>query len=297
MSYIILFSSNFKRAGQYMIRCVVCRCSRLDSEGYKCALCGGAPGLRTEPCHVTVHRPQRPQEADKDLLTTQQWKVRLPGNIIRAVAQNLDDNVRTTKDRTAIGKDLGALFDIESIRIARLRPCPGLDQHFKSRLDEIRDHHGNERNASLARITLLRHSNDHRVILLLGSVKSYKDPPWVMSSCLCKYGEGAGFPFQIESVEDGIEDAVDTFYVHKTNHGPGSPPHFHEAALDDVSGTQFLAQVCGEGKHREQLRQIAFQLANHRAISFAPPRAEGAKRRFGLNTVFGQVNGLGIPFH
>ncbi len=54
MSYIILFSSNFKRAGQYMIRCVVCRCSRLDSEGYKCALCGGAPGLRTEPCHVTV---------------------------------------------------------------------------------------------------------------------------------------------------------------------------------------------------------------------------------------------------
>src|SRR6266852_3845250 len=182
MSYIILFSSNFKRAGQYMIRCVVCRCSRLDSEGYKCALCGGAPGLRTEPCHVTVHRPQRPQEADKDLLTTQQWKVRLPGNIIRAVAQNLDDNVRTTKDRTAIGKDLGALFDIKSIRVARLRPCPGFDQHSESRLDEIRDHHGNERNASLARITLLRHPNDHRVILLLGSLKSYKDPPCLASA-------------------------------------------------------------------------------------------------------------------
>jgi hypothetical protein len=26
----------------------------------------------------------------------------------------------------------------------------------------------------------------------------------VMSSCLCKYGEGAGFPFQIESLEDGV---------------------------------------------------------------------------------------------
>src|SRR2546429_7134748 len=58
-----------------------------------------------------------------------------------------------------------------------LCPCPGLDQHFESSLDEIRDHHGNERNASLARITLLRHSNDHGVILLSGSMKSYKDPP------------------------------------------------------------------------------------------------------------------------
>ena len=104
----------------------------------------------------------------------------MPGNIIRAVAQNLDDNVRTTKHRTAIRKDLSALFDIESIRIARLRPCTGLDQHFESRPDEIRDHHGNERNASLARITLLWHTDDHGLILLLGSVKSYKGPPFLI---------------------------------------------------------------------------------------------------------------------
>lgn len=36
-----------------MIRCVVCGCSRLDSKGYKCVLCGGPPGLRTERCHIT----------------------------------------------------------------------------------------------------------------------------------------------------------------------------------------------------------------------------------------------------
>lgn len=36
-----------------MIRCVVCGCSRLDSQGYKCALCGGSPGLGTEQCHIT----------------------------------------------------------------------------------------------------------------------------------------------------------------------------------------------------------------------------------------------------
>jgi hypothetical protein len=62
-----------------------------------------------------------------------------------------------------------------STRVARLRPCPSLDQHFESRLDEIRDDQGNERNTSLAWITLFRHSNDHGVILLLGPVKSYKD--------------------------------------------------------------------------------------------------------------------------
>jgi|CZKH01.1.fsa_nt_gi hypothetical protein len=48
--------------------------------------------------------------------------------------------------------------------------------------------------------------------------------PLVTSSCLCKYGEGAGFPFQIEPLEDGVEDAVHTFYVHKTHHGTGSTP-------------------------------------------------------------------------
>ena len=36
-----------------MIRCVVCGCSRLDSQGYKCARCGGPLGVRTERCHIT----------------------------------------------------------------------------------------------------------------------------------------------------------------------------------------------------------------------------------------------------
>ncbi len=36
-----------------MIRCVVCGCSRLDSEASGCVLCGGSPARRTEQCHVT----------------------------------------------------------------------------------------------------------------------------------------------------------------------------------------------------------------------------------------------------
>jgi hypothetical protein len=35
-----------------MIRCIECGCSRLDAEGYKCALCGGAPGVRGEQCYI-----------------------------------------------------------------------------------------------------------------------------------------------------------------------------------------------------------------------------------------------------
>ena len=36
-----------------MIRCVKCGCSRLDSEGVKCVLCGGSPAVRSEQCHIT----------------------------------------------------------------------------------------------------------------------------------------------------------------------------------------------------------------------------------------------------
>jgi hypothetical protein len=36
-----------------MIRCLKCGCSRLDPQGYKCTLCGGAPGLRSERCYIS----------------------------------------------------------------------------------------------------------------------------------------------------------------------------------------------------------------------------------------------------
>src|ERR1700758_4239084 len=98
-----------------------------------------------------------------------------------------------------------------------------------------------------------------------------------MSSCLCKYGEGAGFPFQVESLEDGVEDAVDTGYIYKANHGPGAAAHFDEAALDHVGGAQFPPQMPGTGEHRKQLRQIALQLTPHGTVLSPPTGSEGAK--------------------
>jgi hypothetical protein len=35
------------------MRCIACGCSELDQKGYKCAQCGGAPGVRAEQCWVT----------------------------------------------------------------------------------------------------------------------------------------------------------------------------------------------------------------------------------------------------
>src|SRR5215469_3147755 len=71
----------------------------------------------------------------------------------------------------------------------------------------------------------------------------------VTSSCLCKKLDGAGFPFQVESLEDGVDDAVHTFHVHKAHHGPSAAAHFHEAALDHVGGTQLRHRCRGKAKN------------------------------------------------
>src|SRR5471030_1760236 len=40
-----------------------------------------------------------------------------------------------------------------------------------------------------------------------------------MSSCLCKNAEGAVFPVQVESLEDGVNDAVHALHVDKQTMG------------------------------------------------------------------------------
>jgi hypothetical protein len=54
-----------------------------------------------------------------------------------------------------------------------------------------------------------------------------------MSSCLCKKLEGAVFPFQVEALENGIDDPIHALDVDEADHGAGSAPDFHEAALND----------------------------------------------------------------
>jgi hypothetical protein len=68
-----------------------------------------------------------------------------------------------------------------------------------------------------------------------------------MSSRLCKYTEGASFPFQVESLEDGVDDSVHGLHVDEANHGRGTTADFDETAFDDVGGAHPLSRTrrCG----------------------------------------------------
>src|SRR5260370_8907551 len=74
----------------------------------------------------------------------------------------------------------------------------------------------------------------------------------VTSSCLCKQVEGASLPFQVKSLEDGVDDTVDAFYVHKANHGPGAAADFDKTTLDHVGGAPLAPQGPGKGAEPPQ---------------------------------------------
>ena len=75
---------------------------------------------------------------------------------------------------------------------------------------------------------------------ILPAILQFRNCPFprVTSSRLCKYAEGASFPFQVESLEDGVDDAVHGLHVDEADHGPGTAANFDEATLDDVGGAQ-----------------------------------------------------------
>jgi len=113
-----------------------------------------------------------------------------------------------------------------------------------------------------------------------------------MSSRLCKYAEGASFPFQVESVEDGVDDPVRGLHVDEADHGPCSAAHFDEAALDDVGGAQLVPQMLGETEEGQQFREVALQLLDHGGIFASPSSTVGAGGSHGLASAVGQVDGL-----
>ena len=73
----------------------------------------------------------------------------------------------------------------------------------------------------------------------------------VTSSCLCKKSEGAGFPFQVKAMEDGINYSIDTLDVYKANHWSGSAPHFDKTTLNDIGSPQLLPQMLWEAEKRQ----------------------------------------------
>jgi len=60
----------------------------------------------------------------------------------------------------------------------------------------------------------------------------------VSSSGLCKSFEDACFPFQVESLEDGVDDSIHGQHVDEADHGACSAADLDETAFDDVGGAQ-----------------------------------------------------------
>ena len=105
-----------------------------------------------------------------------------------------------------------------------------------------------------------------------------------MSSGVCKKLEGAVFPFQVEALEDGINDTVYAGYVDKANHRSSSPANFYETTLDEVGGTQLPPQPPGQGEEGQQFGKIALQAPHHGTIVAMPARPEAAKGSYRLSS-------------
>src|ERR1051326_3927235 len=72
----------------------------------------------------------------------------------------------------------------------------------------------------------------------------------VTSSSLCKSLEGAGFPFQVKAIEDGIDNSVHTFHIYKADHRSGPSSDLDKAALDNIGGAQLLPEMFWETEKR-----------------------------------------------
>src|SRR5580765_5683951 len=117
---------------------------------------------------------------------------------------------------------------------------------------------------------------------------------WVMSSRLCKKLEGAVFPVEDKSLEDGINNPVHAFHVDKADHGPGSASDFHEATLDNVGGPQLTPQMLRKVEEAQQLRQVLLQLANHGGIGLPPSRGKTAAGRLCFFAAARQIDRLSL---
>jgi hypothetical protein len=72
----------------------------------------------------------------------------------------------------------------------------------------------------------------------------------VPSNRSCKNAEGAGFPLQIESLEDRVDNPVHGLHVDEADHEPGAAADSNETALDDIGGAQLAPQMAGESARR-----------------------------------------------
>lgn len=55
---------------------------------------------------------------------------------------------------------------------------------------------------------------------------------------MCKWFDGASFPIEVKSMEDGISDSVHALCVDEADDGPRASSYFHETVFNDVGGAE-----------------------------------------------------------
>ena len=112
-------------------------------------------------------RSQRPQESNENLLPAQKRKIRRAGDIVGAIAQDLDNNIcRAETRRPGQGESLRPFRRIAGPGNP-LPPPRRLDHNFKARLYQTRHDHGNQSHAPLTGITFSRNADNHKVVSFL----------------------------------------------------------------------------------------------------------------------------------
>ena len=81
--------------------------------------------------------------------------------IVRAVAEDLDDDVRGLEYVTSSGHDLGPPSGIVGVRIAGLRAGPRLHDDLEARFQKARDDRGHQGHTPFTRVALARDADDH----------------------------------------------------------------------------------------------------------------------------------------
>ena len=109
----------------------------------------------------------------------EQRQVGVAGFVVRAVAEDLGDDVGGAKHFGAIGDDFRTFGDVGGVGIAGFHASVGLDDYFQAAFCEGGDYRWNESYAAFTWIAFSRDADDHETSSVLGRMSS---------RCSCRKG-------------------------------------------------------------------------------------------------------------
>jgi hypothetical protein len=109
-------------------------------------------------CGHSAEWSEKPYER---LIFVEEREVGVAGFVVRAVAEDLGDDVGGAKHFGAIGDDLRAFGDVGSVGIAGFHSSVSFDDYFQAAFCEDGDYGGDESYPAFTWIAFSWHANDH----------------------------------------------------------------------------------------------------------------------------------------